>query len=158
MTALEEKLQAARDILAPWAGEFQTPEPNRVDVPIAAENLLAAVEALNAARWGYLAAITGLDMGAEAGQIEVLYHFCEGAAVLTLRVATPRAEATVPSVCPVIPSASIFERELIEMMGITVTGTPDRGRLFLADDWPDGVYPLRKDAVLELGAKEQSNE
>lgn len=157
MTTLEEKLQAARDILASWAGEIQTPEPNRLDVPVTAENLIAAVTALDAARWGYLSAITGLDLGVEAGQIEVLYHFCEGAAVVTLRVATLRAESSVPSVCPVIPSGSIFERELVEMMGIDVVGTPDRGRLFLAEDWPDGVYPLRKDAVLELGTKEQQS-
>lgn len=157
MTTLEERLQAARDILAPWAGEIQAPEPNRIDVPIAAENLLLAVAALDSSRWGYLAAITGLDLGVEACQIEVLYHYCEGAVVVTLRVTTPRAESSVPSVCPVIPSASIFERELVEMMGINVVGTPDRGRLFLADDWPDGIYPLRKDAVLELGTKEQQS-
>lgn len=158
MTSLEERLQAAQQVLSPWAGDSQTPEPNRLDVGMAAENLIAATEALIAARWGYLAAITGLDLGAEAGQIEVLYHFCEGAAVLTLRVATPRAAASVPSVCPVIPSASVFERELVEMMGIQVVGTPDNSRLFLADDWPDDVYPLRKDAVLERGVKEQGNE
>jgi Ni,Fe-hydrogenase III component G len=25
-----------------------------------------------------------------------------------------------------------------------VVGTPDPGKLLLPDDWPDGVYPLRK--------------
>ncbi|MBI5668582.1 MAG: NADH-quinone oxidoreductase subunit C [Chloroflexi bacterium] len=158
MTSPEERLQAAQQVLASWAGDTQSPEPNRLDVGVAAQNLIAAIEALIGARWGYLSAITGLDLGVEAGQIEVLYHFCEGAAVLTLRVATPRASASVPSVCPLIPSASVFERELVEMMGIQVVGTPDNSRLFLADDWPDDVYPLRKDAVLERGVKEQGNE
>ena len=55
----------------------------------------------------------------------------------------------VPSVCAIIPSASFFERELIEMFGITVDGTPNRDRLFLPDDWPQGVYPLRKDFKME---------
>ncbi len=158
MTSVEERLQAARELLASWAGETQTPEANRLDMVMPVENLVAAVAALDSARWGYLSAITGLDLGVEASQIEVLYHFCDGAAVLTLRVPTPRAAASVPSVCPVIPSASIFERDLVEMMGIQVIGTPDAGRLFLADDWPDDVYPLRKDAVLERGVKEQGNE
>jgi Ni,Fe-hydrogenase III component G len=36
------------------------------------------------------------------------------------------------------------------MLGLTVTGTPDPSRLFLPDDWPDGVYPLRKDFVVEV--------
>jgi ech hydrogenase subunit E len=37
----------------------------------------------------------------------------------------------------------------MEMFGVVVEGTPNTNRLFLPDDWPDGVYPLRKDAVLE---------
>ena len=37
----------------------------------------------------------------------------------------------------------------MEMFGVVVDGTPNPSRLFLPDDWPDGVYPLRKDAVLE---------
>jgi NADH:ubiquinone oxidoreductase subunit C len=123
------------------------PEPGRIDIQIEANDLLAAVKALFDARWGYLIAITGLDLGEAAGKLEVLYHFGQGAAVLTLRVAIPRAneEARVPSVCRLIPSASFFERELSEMFGIVVEGTPDPNRLFLPDDWPGGAFPLRKD-------------
>ena len=53
------------------------PEANRLDVVVTAGNLLTAVAALEG--WGYLSAITGLDQGAEAGSMEVLYHFCSGA-------------------------------------------------------------------------------
>jgi len=53
-------------------------------------------------------------------------------------------DAKVPSICHIIPSATLYERELMEMFGITVEGTPDTGKLLLPDDWPDGVYPLRK--------------
>lgn len=150
MTTTEARLQAARELLSAWSGEFQTPEAERVDVPLPVEDLLTAVKALD--DWGYLAAITGLDLGVEAGQFDVLYHFCSGAAVVTLRVQTPREGASVPSVCGIIPSASVFERELSEMLGMTVEGTPDTSRLFLSDDWPDDVYPLRKDAALDAAA------
>jgi len=34
------------------------------------------------------------------------------------------------------------------MLGVTFRGAPDTARLFLPDDWPEGVYPLLKDAVL----------
>jgi Ni,Fe-hydrogenase III component G len=51
----------------------------------------------------------------------------------------------IPTVCNLIPSAIFFERELIEMFGITVEGTPNTDHLFLPDEWPEGVYPLRKD-------------
>lgn len=138
-------LQRAGRLLAPWAQATRAPEHGRLDVVLAPDDLPAAVEALGEARWGYLTTITGRDLGVEAGELEVLYHFCAGAAIVTLRVYMPRAEASVPSVCPIIPSASFFERELSEMLGVDVIGTPNPDRLFLPDDWPDGVYPLRKD-------------
>ena len=114
---------------------------------VTAGNLLAAVAALEG--WGYLSAITGLDQGAEAGSMEVLYHFCSGAVVVTLRVSIARESPAVPSVCRFIPSAVVFERELREMFGITVIGIPNADPLYLSDDWARDIFPLRKDAALE---------
>lgn len=145
----EDLLNAARALVAPWTKEATEPEANRLDAVIEAGDLLAAVGALHSARWGYLSAITGLDQGVEAGIIEVLYHFCAGAAVLSLRVPVPRDEAAVPSLYGLIRSVTFYERELMEMLGVTVTGTPNSDRLFLPEDWPDGVYPLRKDFHME---------
>ncbi|MGB7537839.1 MAG: NADH-quinone oxidoreductase subunit C [Anaerolineales bacterium] len=124
------------------------PEPNRIDLIIEPAQLTACAGALAAARWGYLSAITGLDHGPESGKLEALYHFCNKAAVITLRVSLPREKPSVPSVCGLIPSATLFERELMEMFGIVCEGTPDTRRLFLPDEWPDGVYPLRKDFIV----------
>ncbi len=102
-------------------------------------------------------AITGLDPGVATGQLHVLYHFAEGAAVVTLRLALPRDAAEVPTLRPLIPLAAIFEQELSEVLGVAVVGAPIRGRLFLPDDWPEGVYPLRKDFQFEqLDDKEQA--
>lgn len=142
-------LKTAGDLLAAWTIETATPEANRLDVIVEVSNLLSAVRALDSARWGYLAGLTGLDLGVEAGQIEVLYHFCAGAAVVTLRVRTQRDHAAVPTICDMLPAASFYERELREMLGVEVIGLSNIDHLFLPDDWPDGVYPLRKDAVLE---------
>jgi NADH:ubiquinone oxidoreductase subunit C len=108
-------------------------------------DLIPVVTALRESGWGYLSAITGVDLGIEASEIEVLYHFCASAAVVTLRVRTARDQASVPSIGSIIPSASVFERELSEMLGVVVAGTSNSSRLFLPDDWPQGVYPLRKD-------------
>ena len=44
--------------------------------------------------------------------------------------------------------ATFFERELSEMFGITVVGTPNPDRLFLPDDWPTDAPPLRKDFIV----------
>ncbi len=152
----EAALEVAGALLSPWSAESTNPAPERLDVSIAAEHLVEAVQALATARWGYLAAITGLDPGPATGELEVLYHFCSGPAVLTLRVRIPRSGATVPTVCGVIPSATLFERELIEMFGVTVEGTPDPSRLFLPEEWPDGIFPLRKDAELPVRVEEKT--
>ncbi len=140
-----EVFQKASEALAPWAKETKRIEPNRLDVIITPNDLLAAVDALNAAGINFLSAITGLDLGPASGELEVLYHFCQAAAVVTLRVHVPRVGAEVPSVSGAIPSMGLFERELSEMFGITIVGAEYPQYLFLPDDWPEGVYPLRKD-------------
>ncbi len=151
--AMDEALTQVTDLLRPWAQEITRPEEGRAEVVLDSADLLAAVETLHGVRWGHLTSITGLDPGVETGQLEVLYHFRHGAAVAGLRVRIPRDSASVPSICDVIPSASFMERETSELFGVEVVGMPPHGRLFLADDWPEGVYPLRKDFEPEQAAR-----
>jgi Ni,Fe-hydrogenase III large subunit/NADH:ubiquinone oxidoreductase subunit C len=145
MTVTEDALAKGVELLEPWTEETNVPEEGRTDVTLHPENLLAAVQALHEEQWGHLTSITGLDLGVDAGEIEVLYHFRQQAAVLGLRVRTPRDGASVHSICDILPSASFMEREMSEMLGVDVVDMPPHGRLFLADDWPEGAYPLRKD-------------
>lgn len=144
-------LDEAEALLSGWTVAAARPEPARLDLSIDVDHLLAAVQALSDQRWGALSAVTGLDHGADADRMEVLYHFCDGAAILTLRVDVQREAAVVPSLCGILPAARLYEQELTELMGVTVAGLPDMGRLFLADDWPADVHPLRKDAPLPEG-------
>lgn len=85
-------------------------------------------------------------------KLEALYHFTEGPVVATLRVTVPYADPRIPSICPIVPTATLYERELQEMFGFVIEETPVPDRLVLPDDWPDGVYPLRK-SFTSLGAK-----
>ncbi len=151
---LATALKSAETLLQPWALSMKTPQEDRLDVNLPADQLPAAVAALKAEKWGYLSAITCIDHSSLGGEqadlpveahLEVLYHFCHGAAVLSLRVDVPHSLAVVPSICEAFPVATLYERELIEMFGLRVDGTPDTSRLLLPDDWPDGVYPLRKE-------------
>lgn len=144
----ESLLEEAVQLIGDKAAAQSVPEPGRIDLAVEPVRLLECVGALTKAQWGYLSSITGLDLGPQDGHIEALYHFCRMAAVLTLRVSMPRENAVVPSVCGVIPAATLFERELMEMFGVVCEGTPDSRRLFLSDDWPAGVYPLRKDFIV----------
>ena len=148
----EDLLQKAESLLSGVAKGTARPEPNRLDVVIQASDLMAAATALRGAGWGYLSALTGVDLGKEANQIEALYHVCEGDAVATLRVAVPRAGGSVPSIHTLHPNAMFFERELMEMFGVTVTGLTDTSHLFLPDGWPEGAYPLLKDTDVRAAA------
>jgi Ni,Fe-hydrogenase III component G len=144
----EAALKLAAEFFTSWPRPVETsrPEPNRLDVIVASpEDLVPMVAGLRVQRLGYLAAITGLDLGPQAGELEVLYHFCTAAAVVTLRLRLPREAAVVPTLTELIPSAESFERELSEMFGVTVTGLPNPEHLYLPDDWPADIYPLRKD-------------
>ncbi len=155
MEATMANQQQAEALLQAWQDRMQTPEPNRVYLVVQPDELLEAVGILHDARWGYLSAISGLDIAADGDHMEVLYHFCSGPTVVTLRVPVAREYPVVPSVCGIIPSASIQERELLEMFGIDVTDTPDRHLLYLPDDWPEDLYPLRNDFdAAEIGRRE----
>jgi Ni,Fe-hydrogenase III component G len=149
MTTATDALTTAEALLAPFGGTAVRPEPNRLDLTLPAAALVPAASALAASQWGYLSTLTGLDLGPQAGQLEVLYHFCAASAVMTLRVSVPRSAATLPSLAAVMPAVALHEREVGEMLGVTFTGSPSSARLYLPDDWPSDVFPLRKDAQLE---------
>lgn len=64
---------------------------------------------------------------------------------ISLQVHVENDDLTIDSITPLIPGANWAEREVYDMVGIHPKGHPDPRRLILADDWPDGVYPLRRD-------------
>jgi NADH-quinone oxidoreductase subunit C len=140
-----------------WSTETERPEPNRLDVHVKSlEELIPMIVGLRVQRLGYLACITGLDMGPETGKLELLYQFCTAAAVITLRIQIPRRDPVVPSLCSIIPSAEVFEREASEMFGITFHGLKKPDHLYLPESWPDEAYPLLKDFNPEV-VKSQSS-
>ena len=166
----EEALAQAEEILKPFKLVSARPSPDRLDVTILPAAIEPAVRAIIDARWGYLTAITGLDrpgslapspedkqwsrLAADTqvigsapvpeGSIEILYHFCQKAAIVTLRTGVRYSFAVIPSICGIIPAATLYERELGEMYGIKVVGTPSTSKLLLPDDWPDEIFPMRK--------------
>jgi Ni,Fe-hydrogenase III component G len=145
--------QQAVSILQKFSHLYNYVEANRLDAFIERAHLKPAIQAILDAQWGRLSAITGLDHpgrpdGAtpleQKDRLEVLYHFCEKSIIVTLRVSLDYNDAVLPSICDLVPVATLYERELMEMFGVLVINTPDPNKLLLPDDWPDGIYPLRK--------------
>jgi Ni,Fe-hydrogenase III component G len=144
----EEILTLAAQVVSAWdwTATSERTQRNQLDVKITSlAELHPIVVGLRVQRLGYLSAIVGLDLGPEANEMEVLYYFCPGDAVIALRVRVPRQGAVLPSLSDVIPSAEVFERELSEMFGIEMSGLRNPLHLYLPDDWPSDTYPLRKD-------------
>lgn len=80
---------------------------------------------------------------------EVLHHFSndESGCVVTVKAfIRDRETPQIESITPLIPGAEWIEREMHDILGIGFTNHPNLKRLILHDDWPEGVYPLRKEA------------
>lgn len=100
------------------------------------------LSALNTKGITHISTITGMDTG---DVVEVIYHFDCRPAELNLKIPLPKNDLKIPTITEIFPGAILYERDLMEMLGVKVDGHPDPRRLFLPDDWPEGVYPLRKE-------------
>lgn len=66
---------------------------------------------------------------------------------VTIKALVSPESLTYPSVTPLVPACVWYEREAYDMFGLVAEGLPDKRRLALSDDWPEGLFPLRKDAM-----------
>ncbi|NJF25119.1 NADH-quinone oxidoreductase subunit C [Thermococcus sp. Bubb.Bath] len=87
------------------------------------------------------------DLSDELGFVShLVVHYRDAPAVsLIVDVHAPKDNPVLPDISDVFPIALQFERECAEMVGLDFEGAPDKRRLFLPDDFPEGIYPLRLD-------------
>ena len=91
-----------------------------------------------------IVAITGLDLGVNLG---VYYHLRSQSGYYTVKVEIPKDNAHIQTISDIIPGAIFAEMEGYDLFGIVFDNHPSPGRLVLSDNWPEGVYPLRKDVI-----------
>lgn len=78
--------------------------------------------------------------------LEILYHFSfdRTGEMFSVRVLIEdKKNPSIDAITPLFPGAEWIEREMWELLGINFKGHPNLKRLLLADDWPEGNYPLR---------------
>lgn len=92
-----------------------------------------------------LAAVAAHDDG---NALRVVYVFCSGPpdTRTELEVRLDPARPVVPSLARLSFPASRFEREFHDLFGIIPDGHPFLRRLVLHQHWPEGWYPMRRDA------------
>ncbi len=119
-------------------------------IVIARGDLLAVVDLLHREGFQLLVDITAVDWPQREVRFDVVYHWLNLASQERLRVKVPVAEGqSVPSLAILFKTANWFEREIIDLFGITFEGHPDPRRLLTWPDFPG--HPLRKDFPLDGG-------
>lgn len=127
---------------------------DQVTVTVKLNSLPEVVEEIYYRQGGWLSNVIGNDERGFNGNYAVYYvlslegeqdpHHCLW---LTVKALVPSHKPEFPSVTPRVPAAVWYEREVRDMFGLEPVGLPDTRRLVLPDDWPDNLYPLRKDAM-----------
>jgi NADH-quinone oxidoreductase subunit C len=94
-----------------------------------------------------LSCVTAIDLGVDAGQMEVIYtlYSIPFHVTMHLRVLLDRNKPEVPSLHSIWKTADWHEREAFDFFGIQFTGHPNLTRILLPADWEG--HPLRKDYV-----------
>ncbi len=99
-------------------------------------------------KYPHLAVVSGYDI---KNSINLVYHFSiyfgkrEKEISLNVTVELPKSKPEIDTITDLIPGALITEQEKQEMLGVKIKGIPKNERVFISDDFPDGMYPWRKD-------------
>lgn len=125
-------------------------EEAREDMLIASvpgKDLVDAVKHIHSDLGGRFITSVGADMRQINGMFRVSQLFALDAdkTFLVLYSDVDPADANIPSITKIIPGANWAEREVRDLIGVTPLDHPDPRRLVLPDDWPNDLYPLRKD-------------
>lgn len=134
-TGLEKKFGSA-------VSNAEVRRKNRVWAELETAKLPEVMAWLKAEGFDHLATVTGFDEGENLG---ALYHVTDTKMLVNIKVKTPRANPSIPSVLATFPGAVSYEKELEDMLGIKVEGLPPGRRYPLDEDFPTDEYPLRKE-------------
>ena len=148
METENEIVEKIRQSLKDAILEVSAPRKRRIFLHVKTDSLRDTIEYLvNDLEFKHISTITGSDLGQE---IELIYHLAyKGSVELSVRVTLPTNNPSVPTITSIIPGAVLYEREVHDVLGVTFAGHPDLSPLILPEEWPEGVYPLRKDEKFE---------
>jgi Ni,Fe-hydrogenase III large subunit/Ni,Fe-hydrogenase III component G len=96
---------------------------------------------------GRLLSLFATDERSSSGRFVVRYVWSlpKERTFLQVAVAIDPATPAFPSIAAKYPAANWFEREIMDFFGLIPEGHPNLSRVALHDDWPEGVWALRKD-------------
>jgi len=128
--------------------ESEVPRPRRIFILVNEKAFGKAIRYLTKKMgFTHVSTITGVDVGKE---IEVIYHLNRGGKIeLSLKVRVTKDKPVLPTITDLIPGATLYEREVHDLLGVSFEGHPDLSPVILPEGWPPDVYPLRKEWTLK---------
>ncbi|MBN1897456.1 MAG: NADH-quinone oxidoreductase subunit C [Spirochaetes bacterium] len=124
--------------------EVYTHNAKRIYVKIPREALVKVAEFLYKKARCRFAIASGMDT---RDGLEIIYHFSDDAGsgvMINLKISVPHKDPQVESLTCLFKGAEWIEREMHELLGIKFKNHPNLVTLLLPEDWPKGVYPLRR--------------
>lgn len=149
MNRAEEIVKRVREALEGKVLEERVHNPRRIYLDIAPENAPPAVLTIVKDLGVRFDIVTGADT---PEGFELLYHLSHDPSGIIFTVRTlieDRENPEIDSLGNDLPAARWIEREIWEMLGVKFRNHPNLVRLLLPEEWPEGVYPLRRDFKLK---------
>ncbi len=146
----ETHVQAVRDTFPGAVLDATWQAADQVTITVPTDMLPDVVEFLYYGRGGWLPNMVANDERAIKGCYALYYLLSmeeSDPSFVTVRAEIDPHSMEYPSVTPRVPACVWSEREAYDMFGLRAVGLPDERRLVLPDDWPQNLYPLRKDAM-----------
>ena len=130
---------------------FEQPRGTRLFVDVVRAGIRDVANEVVKMGGRYLVSV-GADNIARDGTLRLIhtFGFDRDDLYLGLRTSAPAGDPVFDSITPDIPNAGWSERECMDLLGMKFAGHPKPKRLVLADDWPEGIYPLRKEVPWNL--------
>ncbi len=151
MNSLEKVRKAIKEKFSSAVLGDESPVSTRLFIDIKPENVREISNEIISLGGRYLVGI-GHDNIKRDGNIGMIHSFGfdNDDFIVLVRTAVPGDNPVLESITPDIPGAGWSEREYQDLLGMTFTGHPKPKRLILADDWPEGIYPMRKEVPYNL--------
>jgi NADH:ubiquinone oxidoreductase subunit C len=125
--------------------EWVIKNPKRIYITIAKDDLKNIAQIFYHQLNMRLSTVTGID---NENNFELIYHFSadKSGEIFNLRIfLNDKNNPEIDSLCGLFQASNWVEREINEMLGINFKGHPNLKRLLLTEEWPKGVFPLRKE-------------
>ncbi len=137
--------EVIKEIKTKWSiASVEIHSPRRLYITVPCEEAYDLAKFLSVEKQMRLSIATGIDT---RGGIEILYHFSHDptGTFYTIKTVIPKDNLKIKSLTDFLPAANWIEREIHELLGVEFIGHPNLVPLLTSDDWPEGVYPLRRD-------------